>query len=229
MSMCIEIIFLNRPCRNKCNDGSGFCFTHTKNYCSICNESVKSSEVIKLDCAHIFCKKCISKDICDNQWFDGFSTDDPLICPLCKLKVNDKDWSVMMEICFDLQLFIKRVEYGIYFNKKQLNDLNHINCLNYLESNKSLVIFSVNRLYNKLPQPFNQDNKNLFVDKVLFIKRISQPYNSYSTVENRHYHIESFYYFKIDYSQLRIDNESFHKELCEYIYHPSRINFNEID
>jgi len=31
------------------------------------------------------------------QWFDGFSTDDPIKCPYCDVKIEDCDWSYLTD------------------------------------------------------------------------------------------------------------------------------------
>lgn len=69
------------PCRYKAKN-NGFCGLHSAQYiedCSVCFEDIKSCENIKLNCGHIYHKKCIG------EWMKLNSS-----CPMCRAEITEE-------------------------------------------------------------------------------------------------------------------------------------------
>jgi len=157
-------------------------------------------------CGCKFCKKCLCANIVGDQWHNSFSTEDILYCPQCKIKLNDYDWSACMEYCVDLHLFSRKKVFCKLIEPKDIHKLN-IDDINKIIKNSQVA----NRILIHLKYPWWYDTD---VEKVYFTKT----------------HLFNHeYVFRIDYDHIKENIEPLKEDLMKYLYHPSRISFNEID
>ena len=76
----------------------------------------------KLSCGHLFYKHCLALDIYNFQWFDGFNTKCPLICPECDCEFRESDWKIM-DYLVEIHILQRNPVYTTYLNKEWANKL----------------------------------------------------------------------------------------------------------
>jgi hypothetical protein len=210
MVRCEALNVKGKQCKRK---GNVCCFFHRYDICGLCKEQVKYNILGK--CGHKFCKYCLANDVYDNQWFDGFNTSHPIICPTCDKKVSDTDWSMVMDYLVESSILYRKIVYTCYLDKQWINELH------------SLVLFG--KEYTVIERDkiedlyFKKNTIHLYLcvhpdeipSKVYFYNN-----DDYFLRRQRQ---ENLYSFEIDYELLKSKNETFHKELIEYVFHPKRL------
>jgi hypothetical protein len=202
MSKCEGLCLTGKKCRKIARD-NGYCYIHDINLnCLGCNKLKSVGRRIILDCGHNYCLDCVKLF----TWFDGISTDDPINCPECNEPVNDTAWEkISQEYCsifFENKRYVRNIIYNFYLCPEEYSRF---------KGNVNTEISSRDLIRN-----FNvYDNKLLKVDRVKY--ELDVPYC---------FPLRNFYkiQYPVDEARKYFMNFIF-KELMEYCYHPSRVNF----
>jgi hypothetical protein len=154
---------------------------------------------IKLkNCGHKFCIDCLSYDVISFQWFNGFSTNDPLHCPTCNSIFCDNDWSFITDKLVKMNLLQRNVVFTYYLTPDWVNKLYLFVDFNReysLRERDTLEDFVWNNYGYSLYRNIYADN----IPSVVYFNRLDgYRKNSYS--------------FKIDYPSIRSKNEQLFKE-----------------
>ena len=196
-------------CKKSGQNDIGFCYTHNPDnivYCCNCKLVVPNNKLCNLNnCDHKFCIECIATNIYYYQWFDDFSTDHPLRCPECDVELSDNNWeSVMDYLVVKKQFLNRKIIKTAYLSKYQYNSIS-------------------DRITLGKEQPYGNNNiiKGITFDdiptKVYFIKNNNYRYRYYYNND------EINYSFQLDYDLFKKENEQFHQNLIEYLFHPKRV------
>jgi hypothetical protein len=188
-----------------------FCGVHNDTIeCRLCEKCPPVHDRYKLSCGHAFCKDCLSENMIDNQWFDGFSTDTPLKCPECELLFLDKEWSFITDY-----LCQKRILYRKIVHKTYLCPLEFVELKGSIDIGKEYTYNELDKIRSNVYGRYS--NKTIvqseITDIVYFYKTFLYPRTVY-TFEYGDYLIRDHF-------------KHIHKELVEYVFHPSRIKIIE--
>ena len=112
--LCQGVTKCGNTCKRKAENLNDFCSFHKQIFCNKCKLKYSTKNSINLDCGHNFCKTCLANEIYTNQWFEGFSTENPLICPECDInyliligKISWTTWSFLKKS--SVELFIHTI------------------------------------------------------------------------------------------------------------------------
>jgi hypothetical protein len=205
-------------CKKSAPNDIGFCYTHNPDnivYCCNCKLVVPNNKLCNLNnCDHKFCIECIATNIYYYQWFDDFSTDHPLRCPECDIKLSDNNWeSVMDYLVVKKQFLNRKIIKTAYLSKYQHNILLDIIKLNQEYDYQT----DDHRVLNIVMRNHKDVTFDEIPSKVYFVKNKQHRYQYYYNNDTTHYT------FEIDYILLKKENEQFNKNLIEYFFHPKRI------
>ena len=139
------------------------------------------------------------------------STNDIIKCPICEIELCDNDWSYFANICVNSGNFRRQIDYVCYINPKQVTITENIYSKKYSQYDALII-------YQKITGNLNYHYVFKEIDTIFFIK-----------IDCAYKIINDKYIFKIDFQKLKEENDHFHKELAEYIFHPSRINLNQLE
>uniref|UniRef100_A0A6C0AZQ1 RING-type domain-containing protein n=1 Tax=viral metagenome TaxID=1070528 RepID=A0A6C0AZQ1_9ZZZZ len=202
---CQAITKTGNTCKRKAED---FCCFHKQVFCNNCKKLNLSKNSIILECGHNFCKTCLANDIYKNQWFEGFSTEHPLLCPDCDSELSDSNWQDIM----DHLVFLKKVQRKIiytYYLTREWSDL----LFGVIEIGKEYTWSDLDQI-----DKFNEEELILLLkdepSKVYFEKYGT---NWMAKWPKRKYTIE------LDYNSIKSANRISQQELAEYIFHPDRV------
>jgi hypothetical protein len=221
MSRCKAITISGNRCKRKSPDT--LCCIHKEVICGLCNKNTKNNVVLN-QCNHVFCKDCLANDIYDFQWFDDFSTEHPLICPECDHELCDTNWQTITDYLVKIKKLQRKIVYTCYVNKEWSNIIS-----NFIEFGKEYTPQERDRIESKwlskncipLYHLLHPDD----IPSKVYFEKYKIP-NNQSLIIN---YSKNLYSFEIDYPLLKKQNESFHKELVEYMYHPKRVEKLGID
>jgi hypothetical protein len=200
MARCEGFCLTGKRCRKVARD-TGYCFIHDINLsCFGCNKLQPVGRRVILDCGHNYCLDCVKLF----TWFDGITTDNTIACPECNEPVNDLVWEKISEENCSKFRYIKTIIYNYYLCPE--------------EHSRFKGDINTEISYRDLIRNFNfYNNKILEVECVKYEQ--SDDSHSYSFSH-------SFYNIRYPVDEARkYFMENIFKELMEYIYHPSRINF----
>jgi len=143
-------------------------------------------------------------DIYKYQWFDDFSTEHPLRCTECDVELSDNNWqSIMDYLVVKKKLLKRKIIKTAYLSKYQYNSISD-----------SITLGK--------EQPYSNNNiiKGIIFDeipsKVYFLKDNNRYRYYYNNDEIK-------YSFELDYDLFKKENEQFHQNLIEYLFHPKRV------
>jgi len=226
MVRCKGITVSGKRCKKSCE--ALLCNIHenkNKN-CELCNKNQNHKITLKR-CNHTFCKDCLLSDVYDYQWFDGFSTDNPLMCPHCDTLFCDSDWKYTMDKLVDNNLLQREIVHTNYLDKKLVNSVYEI--ITFGKEYTLLECYRFEDTVRTTNQYLNisltdEEIYNLFhrfdsiPSVVYFYKQPVQPENLILKFYPRY-----TYVFQIDYPLLKVRNELLFKELVEYMFKPERV------
>ena len=195
------------------------CFIHDfkRNKCCICKEvsPVLYQRIVLKNCGHTICKKCLSDHIYSYQWYVGFNTNCPIECPICSTELADNEWANIMDYLVLYNRFQREIVFAYYLNKNWVRQL-----YKYIEFNEEYNIHQRDDIEEYWHSENGSFLSNLIdvdnePDVVYFFKvDLFNPRTNYKI---------NYYTFKIDYDDIKRNNEKLHKELVEYVFHPTRI------
>ena len=165
---------------------------------------------------------CLVNDFYNFQWFDDFSTEHPIKCPECDLNVCDTDWTFITNFLCESHILQRKIVFDTYFCAEMYNKLyNHV-VLGQEYDPKGVE--EITRFWNNYGKrlPFNnKDPEIVYFQKFtgLFTWREMGIYNGEHT------------YYRFFYIPQEVRNlfQSIEKELIEYVFHPSRINLENLE
>jgi hypothetical protein len=208
--ICQGTTNLGKRCKRK---AERFCCLHDTARCNSCKLTNLVKESLILGCGHVYCKNCLEVDIYNCQWFEGFSTDDPLLCPRCDYEYSDSEWQEMMDYLVNDKLLQRKIINTYYLTKDWSNHL------------RESIIIGKEYTWSDIDQmdilwkTCNGSELILLLDdrpsKVYFEK-----YNHDSFMGA---YPKKLYTFEIDYNSIKSENEISQQELAEYIFHPDRV------
>lgn len=202
MAKCEALCLTGKKCRKIARD-TGYCYIHDINLnCLACNKLKSVGRRIILDCGHNYCLDCVKLF----TWFDGISTNDPINCPECNEPVNDTAWEkISQEYCSIFVInkrYVKNIIYNFYLCPEEHSRF------------KGNVGTEIS--FRDLIRNFNfYNDKLLEIEYIKYILDDAYCFSSRSSYKIRYPVDEARKYFI----------ENIFKELMEYIYHPSRVNF----
>ena len=208
---CQAITNSGKRCRKSFKGDVPFCCVHDGSLlCNVCDASTMS---IRLQCGHRICKTCIISNLCT---FDTFDTNTIFNCEVCKDPLCHTDWSKVTDVVIQNGTFQRTIIYILYASPVHLNNY----CITHSEPlfDKQFSSTEAIKLLELLTGEEGRyiRNEKLDVEFVTFKKNYI---NFYVFDEHK-------YCFKINYNELKEKNDTFFKELVEYIYHPSRMRFD---
>jgi len=149
----------------------------------------------------------------DNQWFDGFSTDTPLKCPECELLFLDNEWSFITDYLCTKGFLYRQVVYKTYLCPQQFVELK-----GSIDIGRQYVLNEINAIrshvygrYSLMPITQSEITDIVYFDTTFLYPR-------------------TVYTFEYGDYLIRDHFQHVHKELVEYVFHPSRIkNIEDLD
>jgi len=222
-------------CKGTCINGlrckrrvsSQFCSIHDPNIlCGICNGHCNLHIRSRLsECGHVFCNECFSNSILKDQWHEGFSTENTLRCPKCQINLEDNSWQKVTSLLVERNLLKRKIVYKtylcyeLYLKLKPIIELNH----EYTYDETNVIHRNHDRMIGTSTNRFNLLNEK-YVDTVYFEKINPGDWRHENTDERKIY---IFYFGDQDIKKLFQDY--LWKEIVEAVFHPSRINLEELE
>ena len=198
MARCEGFCLTGKRCRKVARD-TGYCYIHDINLsCLGCDKLQPVGRRIILDCGHNYCLDCVKLF----TWFDGISTDDTISCPECNEPVNDTAWEkISQENCSKCR-YVRNITYNYYLCPEEQS---------IFKGNSNTEISYRDFIRNF----YCYDNNDFEVECIKF--ELNDPY---------YFSSRNFYKIRYPVDEARkYFMENIFKELMEYIYHPSRVNF----
>ena len=193
MTRCKGVCVNGRRCKKKTENE--YCAIHDQRIvCGLCNKNNLVSERITLtNCNHVFCKKCISKNLF-RKHTNGFSTEDLLYCPCCDTELCDESWQKVTSQMVDDRYVRRKILYKTYLCAQEYS---------LFELNKE---YSEQELYLK---------KIKYDDLIVYFEKLNPTdWRKGNAQEIKRY------IFSIGSG---IRNIHLEKEIIEYVFHPQRI------
>ena len=105
MVKCLYGLGTDKHCKS---NGYPFCKLHRKlnnKICEYCKKKTPDMPKIRLSkCAHLMCVNCFVTHVLDVQFFENFSTMDPLFCPCCIEKISKPDWNLVISVLVKMKI-----------------------------------------------------------------------------------------------------------------------------
>ena len=209
----------SKKCRVSLKNKNELCSIHDpeKNTCVSCrNIVVDLNKKIKLsNCGHIFCKLCLSDHVLTHQWFENFSTENPLKCPCCETNLCDYNWSAIMNYLVSVGSLQRAVVYSYYLNDYWVGELNRLVKLGKMYTVRERHIIEDYWNFHNDTHLWNLIFPDEVPDIVFFFK--------IDYLDDSTFLRKNFYRFMIDYNFIKNKNNNLHKELIEFMFHPDRV------
>jgi hypothetical protein len=158
------------------------------------------------------------------QWHEGFSTEDKLYCPECKIDLGVDSWQKVTSLLVERNKLKRKIIYKTFMcnemflkiqSRVQLNHEYTFHELDALHRYHDRVTATWSNLYNFC----NQD----YVERVYFEKINPSDWRHGNTRER------SVYVFCLGDPEVKELFQKVWKELVEYVFHPSRIKFENLE
>ena len=216
-------------CKGTCNNGirctrrvsTEFCSIHNKFIlCGICGcHNFIHSRLRLSECGHVFCHECLCKFILKEQYFEGFSTENSLHCPECQINLEEISWQKVTDLLVERNLLKRKIVYKtflcheLYLKLKPKIELNHE--YNFNETD------TLHRYHDRMIGTWTNTLLNEeYVDIVYFEKINWRIGNSGE---------RKVYVFYLGDPEIKELFGNLWKELVEYVFHPCRVNLEELE
>ena len=229
MVRCKGKTLKNRRCKNNAMEDSEFCCVHDfSTVCGICEYGITKCQSFTLEkCGHSFCKTCFDTSFMEKQWHESFSTFNDIYCFECNEVLCDDDYQKITERLCTNGILYREIIYDVFLCAQELTIFSG-------ELNKSYIKWeyaSYIRTMFKQLKIVNYSNISDFnIDK--YYTREKDPTVVYFHKKDDNdiftFYDITKYVFKYQNPFIKL-NESFYKELVEYVYHPSRMTPEKIE
>ena len=159
-----------------------------------------------------------------DQWHEGFSTEDKLCCPECQLELCDEAWQKVTSLLVEHNKLKRKIIYNTYLSHEMFVKIRTRVHLDYEYTFHELDV--IHRYHDRLTATwssiYNFCNTQ-FVEKVYFKKINPGDWRHGNTRE------KSVYVFYLGDPAIKFLFQKVWKELVEYVFHPSRINFENLE
>jgi len=221
-------------CKGICTNGlrckkktiNHYCNVHDESIiCQICNKHVNMNDRFTIsECGHKFHKKCLTDSFMNNQWYDGFSTNDKIYCPECKIEFSDDSWTKISCLLVDCKILERKIIYKTYLCYKQYLDLKQV--LQLDQEYDYNQFDTIRRHYDRLTGTWHNDHYFLnkdYVEQVILKKYVPREIYYYQTTDT------NYYIFSLGDPDIKNLFQPLQKELIEYVFHPDRVKLEELD
>ena len=159
----------------------------------------------------------------EKQWFEGFSTKNELSCPTCQIQLKDDSWENVTDLMVKSGLLKRKIIYNTYLCHEMYCKLLPVITLHHEYDFQGSNF--LHRYYDNLTGIWT--NRYTFLNDhkpdIVYFEKV----NPTDWRFGRNKELKKYTFFLGD-PACKIDTFLFLKELVEYVYHPSRINFEEI-
>jgi len=225
MVRCKGKTLKNHRCKNHAIKDSEFCCVHDfSTVCGICEYGIKRCESFILEkCGHSFCKTCFDTSFMEKQWHESFSTFDDIYCFECNEIVCDDDYQKITERLCTNEILAREIIYDVFLCGQELTVFSGELDKYYFKYEYAMY---VHMMYKDLkPYYINYNNVDKYYThekdpRVVYFSKVGND-------SDRSYDIVR-YIFKNPWIKAKI-NDSFYKELVEYVYHPSRMSPEKLE
>jgi len=221
-------------CKGTCTDGrrckrrvsTDFCSIHDNSIlCGICRRNRDIHSRTRLHgCGHVFCHECLGNSIMTEQYTEGFSTENSLYCPECKIDLDVDSWQKVTSLLVERNKLKRKIIYNTYLSHEMFVKIRTRVHLDYEYTFHELDELHryhdrVTGTWSNLYDFCNQE----FVDTVYFEKINPSDWRHGNTRE------KTVYVFYLGDPSIKNLFGKFQKELVEAVFHPSRINFENLE
>ena len=226
MTRCIASCRNGKRCRKNAV-ANKLCWVHCEVECLLCKGGcpVKVRKTLR-NCGHSFCKNCIARDFYDFQWFDGFSTENPIRCPECDLEVCDQDYGFITNMLCESKVLQRKIVCDTYFCPETYNELHSHIVLGEEYDPKGIEAITGfwNRQHNTYRRrlPFNNTSAD-----IVYFQKYTGLFNwrEMGMMNAQH----TYYRFFYGTPEIRNLFPQLQKELVEYVFHPSRVDLENLE
>ena len=224
MGYCKGVCNNGLRCKRRCS--TEFCSIHDYSIlCGICRRHHDIHSRLRIHgCGHVFCHECLTKSILKNQWHEGFSTEDKLYCPECQLELDVDSWQKVTSLLVERNKLKRKIIYNTYLSHEMFVKIRPRVHLDYEYTFHELDALhryhdSVTATWSNIYNFCNTE----YVEKVYFEKINPGDWRHGNTRE------KSVYVFYLGDPGIKFLFQKVWKELVEYVFHPSRINFENLE